>query len=244
LNIIGIIPARLKSTRLKEKLLIKVKKKPLIQHVYENAVKARSIKKLYVATDSAKIKKAVEAAGGSVIMTSKKCRSGTERIKEALKTVRANINDIIVNIQGDEPLLEPEFIDRAVYALVKDRKFDASTLAVVMRNKKEINDPSCVKVVTGSENEALYFSRAAIPFSRDKRPPPASILKHLGLYVYRKPVLDRWNRLKSKYEKIERLEQLRMIENGCRVRVVTVKSRSVGIDTGKDLKLFKKRIRA
>jgi 3-deoxy-manno-octulosonate cytidylyltransferase (CMP-KDO synthetase) len=121
LNIIGIIPARLKSTRLPEKMLVKIKGKTLIEHVYNNAKKAHCIRELYVATDSPKIKKAVEAAGGRVIMTSKKCKSGSERIREALKTLKANSNDVVVNIQGDEPLLEPKLIDRTIKALIADR---------------------------------------------------------------------------------------------------------------------------
>ena len=242
MNIIGIIPARLKSTRLPEKMLIKIKKKTLIELVYENAKKASMIRQLYVATDSLKIKKAVEKAGGLAIMTSKKCRSGTERVRDALRSIKANSNDIIVNIQGDEPLLEPHLIDRAVKALISDRTCDAATLASPLKDKKDILDPSVVKVVIGADNKALYFSRAAIPFDRDGRGYNGSMLKHIGLYVYRKGIIDRWDRLSSRYEKIEKLEQLRMIENGCGIKVVVARSRSIGVDTAKDMAKVKKLI--
>ncbi|HNZ29292.1 MAG TPA: 3-deoxy-manno-octulosonate cytidylyltransferase [Candidatus Goldiibacteriota bacterium] len=240
MNIIGIIPARLKSSRLPEKMLRKVNGKTLIELVYENAKKAKLLKKLYVATDSPKIKKAVEKSGGLVIMTSSKCKSGTERIKEALKTVKANINDIVVNIQGDEPALEPKLIDAAVDALVKDDRYDCATLASQITGPSQIKDASCVKVVTDKDGGAMYFSRAVIPFSRDKKTVP--VLKHIGLYAYRKTVLDRWNSMQSCYENTEKLEQLRMLENGIKIKVIRAKSRSIGIDTPKDLKNFKKMV--
>lgn len=242
MNIIGIIPARLKSSRLPEKMLIRIKKKTLIELVYENARKASTIRQLYVATDSPKIKKAVEKAGGMAIMTSKKCRSGTERIREALRSIKANSNDLIVNIQGDEPLLEPHLIDRTVKALISDRTCDAATLASPLRDKKDMLDPSVVKVVVDANGKALYFSRAAIPFNRDGKGPGACMLKHIGLYVYRKGVIDRWPKLSSCYEKIEKLEQLRMVENGCGIKVVVARSRSIGVDTRKDIEKVKKLI--
>ncbi len=243
MNIIGIIPARLKSTRLPNKMLLMAKGKPLIQHVYENALRSKMIKKLFVATDSVKIKNVIEAAGGEAIMTPVTCASGTERIREALKTVKANLNDIVVNIQGDEPLLEPGFIDKAVRALIDSPKLDCATLACHV-DEKEASDPSCVKVVTGADSCAVYFSRALIPFSRDgNKQSKASYMKHIGLYAYRKQVLDRWNRMKSRYEGIEKLEQLRMIENGLKIKVIEVKSASIGIDTRADFNKFKKIIR-
>jgi len=243
MNIIGIIPARLKSTRLPNKMLLMAKGKTLIRHVYENAGRSKTIKKLFVATDSAKIKQVIEEAGGEVIMTPASCTSGTERIREALKAVKANLNDIIVNIQGDEPLLEPSLIDRAVRALAENPKLDCATLACPV-TEKEAKDPSCVKVVTGADSCAVYFSRAVIPFSRDnKKQPRGTYMKHIGLYAYRKQVLDRWNRMKSRYENIEKLEQLRMIENGLKIKVIEAKSASIGIDTRSDFKKFKKIIR-
>ncbi|HDQ25264.1 MAG TPA: 3-deoxy-manno-octulosonate cytidylyltransferase [bacterium] len=239
MNIIGVIPARLKSTRLKEKMLARVSGKTLVEHVYSNALKSKMIRKLYVATDSAAVKKVIEKAGGRAVMTPKTCGSGTERIREALKTIGGNINDIIVNIQGDEPLLEPANIDNAIRALIKERECDSSTLASRIGDEKEFKDPSTVKVVTDASGCAIYFSRAMIPFPRDGKNVNGAALKHIGLYAYRRHVLDRWLRMKSVYEPYEKLEQLRMVENGCRIKVVICKSRSMGIDTPKDLKRLK-----
>ncbi|MCX7698109.1 MAG: NTP transferase domain-containing protein, partial [Candidatus Goldbacteria bacterium] len=129
MNIIGIIPARLKSTRLPEKMLIKVKGKTIIEYVYYNSLKCKTLKKVYVATDSGKIKKIIEKAGGNVLMTSVKCKSGTERICEAIQKLKLNSNDIVVNIQGDEPLLEPRLIDKAVKMIQEDNHCDVVTLA-------------------------------------------------------------------------------------------------------------------
>ncbi|MCX7697899.1 MAG: 3-deoxy-manno-octulosonate cytidylyltransferase [Candidatus Goldbacteria bacterium] len=240
MNIIGIIPARLKSTRLKEKMLIRVNGKTIIEHTFLNVRKSKLIKKLYVATDDDKIKKVIEKIGGSVILTSSKCKSGTERIREALKTTNANINDIVINIQGDEPLLESRFIDKAIKTLMNEKSCDVVTLATPFTDFKEINNPNFVKVVVDCDNNALYFSRALIPFSRDGKYKKGDILKHIGIYVFRKGILDKWLNLKSKYEEIEKLEQLRLIENLCRVKVVIVKSKSMSIDTAEDLKKFKK----
>lgn len=241
MNIIGIIPARLKSTRFPEKMLATIKGKSLIEMVYANAKKANSIKQLFVATDSIKIKNLIEAAGGKVIMTPASCKSGTERIREALKSIRANMNDIVVNIQGDEPLLEPAFIDRAIKALIEDRLCEVSTLASVIVSKKEIDNTSVVKVVTDSSSNALYFSRAVIPYNRDGvKVKLGAYLKHIGLYAYKKSVLDRWLKLDSRYEGVEKLEQLRMLENGCKIKVVVVKSKSIGIDTKQDFLKLKK----
>jgi 3-deoxy-manno-octulosonate cytidylyltransferase (CMP-KDO synthetase) len=242
MNIIGIIPARLKSTRLPEKLLIKVKGKTIIEYVYENARRAKLIRKLYVATDSDRIKKALEKSGCSVIMTSKKCKSGSERLRDALRYLKANINDIIINIQGDEPLLEPRLIDAVIAALIKDKRYDMATLASPIKDQDEMHDKGVVKVVTGYDSNALYFSRASIPFERDGAGAKEA-LKHIGIYAYRKSVLDKWPRLASKYENIEKLEQLRAIENGCMIKVIVAKSKSIGIDTKADLDKFKKTIR-
>jgi 3-deoxy-manno-octulosonate cytidylyltransferase (CMP-KDO synthetase) len=243
MNIIGVIPARLKSTRFPEKMLAKIKGKTLIEMVYANAKKAGSIKQLYVATDNIKIKNVIEACGGRAIMTPASCKSGTERIREALKSIRANMNDIVVNIQGDEPLLEPALIDKAVKALIADRSCDASTLAMVITDKKDIENTSSVKVVIDAFSNALYFSRSVIPHNRDRvKAKPGTYLKHIGLYAYKKSVLDRWMKLDSRYEGLEKLEQLRMLENGCKIKVVVVKSSSIGIDTKQDFARLKKLI--
>lgn len=243
MNIIGIIPARLKSTRLKEKMLIKVNGKSIIEWTFQNAKKSKLIKKLFVATDDKKIKNVIEKNGGKVIMTSTSCNSGTERIREALKEIQANIGDIIINIQGDEPLLETRFIDKAIKTLISEKNCDVVTLATPFRYPNEIDNPSFVKVVVDSNFNALYFSRAVIPYSRDKKYKKGDVLKHIGIYVMRKGILDKWLNLKSKYEKIEKLEQLRLIENSCNIKVIVVNSKSISIDTKEDLKKFKKMVR-
>jgi 3-deoxy-manno-octulosonate cytidylyltransferase (CMP-KDO synthetase) len=197
-----------------------------------------------VATDDKKIKGIIEAAGGKAIMTPETCRSGTERIREALKSIRVNMNDIVVNIQGDEPLLEYSLIDKTVKALIQDKNCDAATLAAPIIDKKDIEDTSAVKVVIDKSGNAMYFSRAVIPYNRDKvKTAGGTYLKHIGLYAYKKSVLDRWLKFESRYEGIEKLEQLRMLENGCRIKVVVSKSRSIGIDTKEDLNRLKKIVR-
>ncbi|MEI7640288.1 MAG: 3-deoxy-manno-octulosonate cytidylyltransferase [bacterium] len=243
MKIIGFIPARLKSTRLPEKLLRPIMGKPLIQYVYENAKRIKILDALYVATDSKKIKAIVEKAGCSVIMTSPDCASGTERVVEALKKIKTGKNDIIVNIQGDEPALEPGNVALAIKALVQNLNCDVATLAVKIKNMKDLADKAAVKVVLDNDNVALYFSRAQVPCDRDVRnEKPEHAYKHVGLYVYRKKVLAVWKTLKSKYEHIEKLEQLRLVENGYKIKVIIVKSASIGIDTIQDFESFKKRI--
>ncbi|MCX8092826.1 MAG: 3-deoxy-manno-octulosonate cytidylyltransferase [Candidatus Goldbacteria bacterium] len=245
MNIIGIIPARLKSTRLPEKMLIKIKGKTIIEYVYLNSLKCKTLKKVYVATDNNKIKKIIEKVGGNVLMTSVRCKSGTERICEAIQKLKLNSNDIIVNIQGDEPLLEPYLIDKAVKMIQEDNHCDVVTLASPIKCIDEIYDPSVVKVVVSNSLYALYFSRAPIPFARDnnKYSKKSLLLKHKGLYVFRKGILDMWNSFESKYENIEKLEQLRILENGCKIKVLIAKSNSIGIDTKKDVIIFKKMLK-
>ncbi len=243
MNIIGVIPARLKSTRLPGKLLIKVKGKTIIERVYENAKKARLLKALYIATDSREIKTVMEKAGAKVIMTPASCKSGSERIREAVKELKLSMNDVVVNIQGDEPLLEPRLIDRLVGELKRDKGCDSATLAAPIMDEKEIINPSCVKVVVRRDSTAMYFSRAAIPYDRDGGGYSGRALKHIGVYAYRKSVLDRWAKFESSYEKIEKLEQLRLLENGCVMKVVVSKTKSIGIDTPADLKKFRKAVK-
>jgi 3-deoxy-manno-octulosonate cytidylyltransferase (CMP-KDO synthetase) len=225
-------------------MLIKVMGKTIIEHVYLNSLKCKLLKSIYIATDNNKIKKVIEKAGGKVIMTSSKCKSGTERICEAIQKLKLNSNDIIVNIQGDEPLLEPYLIDRAIKIIHEDTNCDVVTLASPLDNIEEMYDPSVVKVVISNSGYALYFSRAPIPFSRDEKYLKKHfLLKHKGLYIYRKGILDMWNGFKSKYEDIEKLEQLRILENGCKIKVLVAKSDSTGIDTKKDVIEFKKRLK-
>jgi 3-deoxy-manno-octulosonate cytidylyltransferase (CMP-KDO synthetase) len=232
LNIIGVIPARYKSTRLPGKPLLIISGKPMIQQVYEHALKSRYLDKVIVATDDKRIFNCVKEFGGNVIMTSTKHKSGTDRTCEAVKNIKA---DIIVNLQGDEPFIDYKNIDRAIEPLLADKKLNVSTLAINIRDKKEIYDPNKVKVVFDENGNALYFSRSVIPFDRDNI--NAKYYKHIGLYVYRKSFLLKYKNLKqTKLEIAEKLEQLRILENGEKIKVVLTNKDSQSVDTNEDYK--------
>jgi len=236
MKIIAVIPARYDSTRFPGKPLIQIKGKPMIQHVYERVSKAKLIDKIIVATDDEKIFDAVVNFGGDVVMTSKKHQSGTDRICEVIKKVKG---DIVVNVQGDEPGIEPSHIDKAVAPLLKNRKINISTLAVRIDDKKFLSDPNKVKVVFDKNNFAMYFSRSCIPYDSKADVKQNDFYKHIGLYVYRRNFLLNLKKLKpSKLEQIEKLEQLRFLENGEKIKVVLVNKESISIDTPSDLKQF------
>jgi len=227
---IAIIPARYQSTRLPGKPVIEIQGKTLIEHVYRRVEKAESIERILVATDDQRIAKAVERFGGNVIMTRADHQSGTDRLAEAAAALPPEA--LVVNVQGDEPLIEPEVIDRAVAAA---RLGDAEIVTLMTRlsDPAAISDPNRVKVVTNLQGLALYFSRSPIPAS-------GTTFLHLGLYVYRVRFLKQFTRLeRTPLEIAERLEQLRALEHGFRIRVVEVDSVSWGIDTPADLEKFK-----
>ena len=238
-NIIGIIPARFGSTRLPGKPLIEIKGKTIIQRVYEQAMKSKYISKVIVATDDKRIYNEIEKFGGIPVMTSKKHKSGTDRIAEVAKNERCSI---IVNIQGDEPFIDPVNIDKAIEPLLKDKNLNISTLAVRISDFEELYDTNNVKVVLNKFNYALYFSRLAIPFDNDFRknlrkiPDKKNFFKHIGLYVYRKKILLKLSRMKASYlEQFEKLEQLRILENGEKIKVAITKKDSFSIDSKEDL---------
>lgn len=229
---LGVIPARYGSTRFPGKALADIKGKPMIQWCYESSLKSKLIDKLIVATDDKRIFDVVKRFGGEAVMTSKKHRSGTDRIAEAAKKFKCNI---VVNIQGDEPFIDYRIIDKAIGALRKDRTAQVSTAAKKIINKKEITNPNNVKVVFDNKFNALYFSRSMIPFERDGKG-NVSYYKHYGLYVYRKDYLMKITKLpESPLEKIEKLEQLRVLENGGKIKIVLTNKDSVSIDTYEDL---------
>jgi 3-deoxy-manno-octulosonate cytidylyltransferase (CMP-KDO synthetase) len=233
-RIVGIIPARYASSRFPGKALAELCGKPLVQHVVERAGRARLLDEVLVATDDARIRAAVEVFGGRAVMTSPDHPSGTDRIAEV---VRGLACDLVVNIQGDEPLLDPDMVDRAVEPLVADPTLPMGTLARPM-SLEEAADPSKVKVVLDRKGCALYFSRAQIPFLRDGAVPgdATPFLLHVGLYVYRREALLRFADLPpSPLEERERLEQLRALEHGMRIRVVVTQHGSFGVDTPADL---------
>jgi len=220
------------STRFPGKPLVDLAGKPIVQWVYERASQAASVSRVIVATCDEEIADAVAAFGGEVVMTSDKHRSGTDRIAEAARDVKA---DVIVNVQGDEPLIDPKSIDKAVEPFVHDEDLVMSSLMVPI-GREAAQDPNLVKVVVDVEGFALYFSRSPIPYERDPTPSGTGVYGHVGLYAYRKDFLLKFASLDATpLEKSESLEQLRALEHGFRIRMVEVEDRPLGVDTPEDL---------
>lgn len=242
--ILAVIPARFASTRLPGKPLLSETGRPLIRHVVEAARRASRLDRVLVATDDPRIAEAVAAFGGEAVMTRADHPSGTDRVAE----VAAAIPEarIIVNLQGDEPEIQPGSLDLVVRLLDDDPEAPMSTVATPIRSEESYRDPSCVKVVVSSRNRALYFSRSPIPHHRDGLPadtPPA--LLHLGLYAYRREFLLRLATLPpSPLERAEKLEQLRVLEVGYPIAVGLVDEPSIGIDTPEDYRRFVERWRS
>ena len=230
MHIVAVIPARIASTRLPRKILRDVAGKPMLAWVYEAARKSPALDEVIVATDSDEIMDLCRKNGWESRMTSPECKSGTERVYEVSQAVPANI---YVNVQGDEPLTRPEHMDQLV-ALMRDSNVQVGTLRTPC-SEVDINNPNAVKCVVDANRRALYFSRATIPFDRDKAG-AAQYFKHLGFYAYRKPALDKfmlWP--ESSLERSERLEQLRFLENGISIHVAETPFDTVGVDTEEDL---------
>ncbi|MFQ5861843.1 MAG: 3-deoxy-manno-octulosonate cytidylyltransferase [Candidatus Brocadiales bacterium] len=244
----AVIPARYGSTRLPGKCILPEAKavtgKYIIEHVYFRVKEAKTIEGVVVATDDQRIYNVVKDFGGCVEMTSPEHNSGTERVAEVANELDA---DIIVNVQGDEPEVRPEMVDTAVSTLSDDPKAMMATLANPILSLSELNDPNAVKVVIDNNGYALYFSRSPIPYSThsggetlDQR----TFFKHLGIYAYRRDFLINYVSLPpSRLEKIEKLEQLRAISNGYRIRVAVTPRRCHGIDTPEDFREFLDRYR-
>ena len=227
--VLGVIPARYNSTRFPGKPLININGKTMIQRVYEQAKKSKLLFDVIVATDNKRIFDCVNSFGGNVMLTSKKHKSGTDRICEVAEKFKA---ELYVNIQGDEPFIAPDNIDKAIRPLIENSDINVSTLAIKMTSEKEIRDFNKVKVVFDSNNFAMYFSRSVIPFERDgvtklevtQRVPGnerVDYYKHIGLYVYRGSFLEKYKNMKqTKLELVEKLEQLRILENGEKIKVI------------------------
>jgi len=229
---IGVIPARWASTRFEGKVLAKIAGKPMIQHVFERVKKSEKLDDVLIATDSNEVFQAAEGFGANVVMTRSDHPSGTDRIAEAVKDLDVQI---VVNIQGDEPLIEHAIIDKLVGALETDRTSVMATVIKVIKDEQELNNPNVVKVVIDKDGHALYFSRSMIPYNRDGEEIIA--YKHLGIYAYRKDFLLQYSDLpKSKLEQSERLEQLRVLEAGYRIKTVVTDLETIGVDTKEDLK--------
>jgi len=244
MKIVGVIPARYSSSRLPGKPLLLIKGKPMIQNVYEQSEKSKFINKVIVATDDKRIFYCVKNFGGEVVMTSTKHKSGTDRMYEAIRNVKC---DIAVNIQGDEPYIDPKSIDIAIKPLLDDKSINVSTLAVRVNNIADLLDENKVKVVLDKNNFALYFSRSFIPYDLKQNPFQKWALKHnkyykhIGLYVFRKEYLAKFIKMKKSYlENMEKLEQLRILESGDKIKVVITKKDSFSIDTKFDLNLINK----
>ena len=234
-QVVCIIPSRYESTRFPGKPLADLLGKPMIQHVYERVLKAKSVSFAAVATDDERIFKAVNAFGGRAVMTAPSHRSGTDRIAEAVDSLKLKDDDIVVNIQGDQPLFEPVQVDEVVGPLLKDATIPMSTLIYRIVREEEISHPNAVKTVFDSRGFALYFSRATIPFVRD-RGKRADYYKHHGIYAYRRDFLRTFTTLpEGILERLEALEQLRALEHGHRIRVVVTPHDSVEVDTPEEL---------
>ncbi len=241
-----VIPARYDSTRFPGKPLAPLKGKPVIQHVYENSKSAHSADDVIVATDSETIFETVLSFGGKASMTRREHASGTDRVAEVARSLSC---DIIVNVQGDEPLMTPEMIEEAI-ALLSGDSADIGTLAKRIERTEEVMDPNVVKVVFDREGYALYFSRAPIPYHRDQwkdldrltaHSSQFTVFKHIGIYSYRREALLRFTGMvPSRLEEIEKLEQLRALENGFRIKVGETSLETMGIDTPQDLERVEK----
>lgn len=237
-KIIGIIPARLNSTRFPGKLLVPILGKTLIQRTFENAQKAESLSALLVATDHQSIFDHVTAFGGQVIMTSESCLNGSDRLAEVLYKHPEFLNaDVIVNIQGDEPCLNPDAIDRVAQVLIDDPLAQMSTLVTRLRNEEEAQNSAIVKCVFDKSYNALYFSRALIPSNKPQRfNPDCPYYRHIGLYAYRPSFLLEYQKLQPTPLQLEEdLEQLKVLEHGYRIKVAVVKEDTIGVDKPEDI---------
>lgn len=233
-KVIVVIPSRYGSTRLPGKPLVQLAGKPMVQHVYERAKRAQTVHRVIVATDDQRIMDAVAAFGGEARMTRSDHRTGTERIAEVAVH---EPGDVFVNVQGDEPLIDPVAIDTAVGALLEEPQAQVSTVATPIRHAGDIMDPNVVKTVLDFDGNALYFSRAPIPWIRDtQQKVHVNYWKHLGLYVFQREALLEFPTLpQGELERIEQLEQLRWLENGWKIRVAEVVHDAVSVDVPQDV---------
>lgn len=239
MKVLGIIPSRYESSRFPGKPLIDIMGKTMIQRVYEQAKKSKKIDDLVVATDDIKIFEEVKRFGGTAVMTAKHHKNGTERCLEVAQSLHSQF---IVNIQGDEPFIHPDQIDKLCSVISSDT--DLATLIKRIKDPNDLDNPNVVKVVKSVDDHALYFSRSSIPFDRSMNEISTLILnnavwKHIGIYAYRTEILSQIVKLKeSELEKIESLEQLRWIENGFKIKTAETHFDVSGIDTPEDLNLL------
>ena len=248
---LGVIPARYHSTRLAGKVLLPVGGKPLVQHVYEKACRSERLEEVWIATDDQKVQEAAKRFGATCLLTDPSHRSGTDRIAEVVSEVAV---ERVVNIQADEPLLEPSMIDILLEGMEKDPSIQMATLCHAILNEQDFANPNVVKVVRDRRGDALYFSRHPIPYVRSfdmaqdrsksgersrtllDSDPQTPWLKHIGIYAYTKSFLSVWRKFSpTPLERLEGLEQLRVLEHGIRIRVFDSPYETLGVDTMEDL---------
>ncbi len=250
MQIVAIIPARYSSTRFPGKPLADLAGKPMIQHVYEQTMKASLVTRAIVATDDTRIADAIHQIGGEAIMTKTTHETGTDRLAEVANGLEA---DLVVNVQGDEPLITPAMIDEAVEPFINNKELKMGTLKTRVKCLHDFLSPNVVKVVTDNAGYALYFSRSPLPFFRDKWQDLKDdafasgrllCYKHIGLYVYQRDFLIKYAEMPQTFLEIsEKLEQLRALENGIRIRVVETDFDSIGVDTPEDLNKAKEKLK-
>ncbi len=240
MKIIGLIPSRWQSTRFPGKPLALIDNKPMVRHVYQRVCQAQKVDDVFVATDDKRIYEAVVNFGGQALMTSADNRSGTDRLAEAAEILDLGPDDLIVNIQGDQPLLNPSSIDAMVRPFGQAPTIEMSTLAFRIVDQREITNPKDVKVVFDNHGFALYFSRSPIPCARDAADNLA-IYKHLGFYAYKRRFLETFRQLSTgRLEEIEKLEQLRVLEHGYSIKVVITPHDSPEVDLPEDIARIEK----
>ena len=234
-----VIPARLDSSRLPKKVLLDLKGKTVIQRVYEQCLKVKNIDGVYIATDSSEIEEVCRSFTNHIILTKSTHQSGTDRIGEAVAGIDC---DVVVNVQGDEPFIDPNLIEELVHSFDDDQVSMASAMSKI-ENIKDLQDPNVVKVVVDTQNNAIYFSRAPIPFPRDHQEiiysneelKKHNFFRHIGIYGYQKDFLAKYIKMdQTNLEKLEKLEQLRVIENGFKIKMIQAATSLTGIDTQED----------
>lgn len=249
INCLAVIPARYASTRFPGKLLKTIGDKTLIQHTYENAKRCKAIDEIIVATDEMDILHHVESFGGQAVMTASTCLNGTERASEVYNSYYLPRNlsvDVIINLQGDEPCVEPEIIEAIINLLKRDPKAVMSTAVAPIASQEEALNPSVVKCVMGSKGDALYFSRGLIPASKsNKYNPEITYYKHIGIYAFRPDFLLKYVALaNTPLQMFEDLEQLKVIEHGYQIKVAVVEHGCIGVDTPEDIKIVEPLLRS
>lgn len=234
-KVLGIIPARLNSTRLPGKMLADICGKPLIFYTIQQAKKSKLLDGLVLATDSEEIKKAVKDTGIQVIMTSSKHKCGSDRVAEAAKKFKGFKPEIIINIQGDEPLLDPLVVDAVAKILLKNKGVKMASAGIPMKDRQSALKPNFVKVILDKNNDAIYFSRHPIPFERNAY---NDYLKHVGIFGFKRDFLLKYVKMKqTPLEIAESLEQLRALENGHKIRLAIGNFKEVSVDTPEDLEI-------